>query len=97
MSKLEIFTALLSIVSDVTEVSAAEILSGSRKEEVVDARMILAKCLSKEGLYPSQIASLMRQTTRNVNRALSVFDYRLLASLSLRNNLESVRKKAGIM
>lgn len=97
MSKLEIFSALLSVVSEVTDVSAADILSNCRREEVVDARMILARCLSKEGFYPSQIAALMGQTTRNVNRALSLVDTRLMSSLSLRINLESVRKKAGIM
>lgn len=97
MSKLEIFSALLSVVSEVTEVSVSDIMSGCRKEEVVDARMILARCLTQEGLYPSQIAALMGQTTRNVNRALTALDDRLTTSFNLRNNLESVRKKAGMM
>lgn len=97
MSKLEIFSALLSVVSEVTEVPASDIFSNCRKEEVVDARMILARCLSREGFYPSQIAALLGQTTRNVNRALALVDARLMSSLSLRINMETVRKKAGIM
>lgn len=97
MSKLEIYSSLLSIVSEVTEVPASEIVSGCRREEVVDARFILARCLSLEGFYPSQIAVLMGQTTRNVNRALAQLDYRLMTSFSLRNNLEAVRKKAGMI
>lgn len=97
MGKQEIFSSLLSIVSDVTEVPASEITSGCRREEVVDARLIIARCLAMKGFYPSQIASLMRQTTRNINRELSMLNHRLMSSMPLRMNLESVKKKAGII
>lgn len=65
------FALILSIVSDITEISKEDIMSKSHKEDVVEARLLVIYFCRKEGLLPSRIAQLMGMSHRNVNRSLS--------------------------
>lgn len=71
MRKSELFALILSIVSDITEISKEDIMSKSHKEDVVEARLLVIYFCRKEGLLPSRIAQLMGMSHRNVNRSLS--------------------------
>ena len=71
MKKSELFALILSIVSDVTEITAQEILSKSIAEEIVEARMLLIHFCFREGLMPSKIASLSGFSHRCINKYIS--------------------------
>lgn len=93
MNKKEIFADILSIVSDVTDVSPEEILSHSHREEIVDARHLLVHFLHSEGLYIAQIASLTCTSPRHVAFILSSFGTRLKTRRLLRNNYDIIKLK----
>lgn len=93
MCKSRIFAELLSLVSVETEVPEEMIMSRSRAVEVVDARCILVKLLSEEGIYPSVIAGLMGRTPAGIRHILSDFDSRLQDNRYLENNAQAVRKQ----
>ena len=76
MQKLEIFKSALSTIVEETEVKEELILSGNKQEEVVDARYILVKVLSDQGLYPIQISHLSGICLRSVDNFLLSFHTR---------------------
>lgn len=84
MVKSEIFSETVRAVCEVTEMTEGEIMSGSRREEVVDARHLLVSELRREGYYPSMIARRMRLTSRGVRRIISEFGDRESRSPGLR-------------
>lgn len=71
MKKSELFALILSIVSDVTEISENDILSKSFKEDIVEARMLLIHFCYKEGLLPAKIAELSGFSHRCINKYIS--------------------------
>ena len=77
MRKSEIFSKVLIAVCNVTELSESEILSSSRTEEIVDARMLLVVFCAQNGLYPSRIAQYIHKTPRAINYILSSYHSRL--------------------
>lgn len=91
MGKTEIFEDILNTVCLVTEVSRAEILSDDRREEVVDARTILARLLSDEGFYVGEIAGLMRKTGPGIRYLLKGFEGRSRVRKLLRVNMGDAR------
>lgn len=58
MGKQETFNTVLSLIEEETEIDRTLILSGNKREEVVDARALLLYTLYEIGLYPAQIAAL---------------------------------------
>ena len=56
--KTYIYNKVLQAVSEVTEISPAEILSHKKLAEIVEARSLLIYYLYREGLSPLQIATL---------------------------------------
>lgn len=96
MKKSEILFEILEKVSDATEIDAATILSKSRKEEHVEARMITIYCCAKKGLRPAQIAELMQQTPHNIYRSLSGVKDRYGFSSSFRYDCDFVCKQLGL-
>lgn len=96
MKNSDTFTHILSAVSRVTEVPEKDIISGSRCEEVVDARVLLVVFCAKEGLYPRRIAQYLSCTTRNVNHILSTYHIRLTRGNSLLGvYCAEIRKQLG--
>lgn len=84
MIKSEIFSEAVRAVCEVTEMDEGEIMSGSRREEVVDARHLLVSELSRRGYCPSMIAARMRMSGRAVRRIIAGFGDRESRSPGLR-------------
>ena len=92
--KTKYYAAVMSVVSDLTDLSENEILNGRRTMEVVDARWLVVRLLRDIGLYPSQIADLMHMTERNVTLILNNFDERMrFGDAMLKNYLFLAQKR----
>lgn len=76
MSALETYYEILSVVEDVTGISAQEILS-SNCEENVDARHILVYALSVRGFSDTQISRLTKLTRPGVCIIRNGFKHRV--------------------
>lgn len=96
MYKIQIFQESLAAVTEETEVEQAQILSGSKEEEVVDARCILIKIMNERGLYPIQISHLTGICKRSVTRFLVGFMGRCDSRKIMRLNYENVKTKLGM-
>ena len=88
--KTEIFSSLLSCVSEETEIPENVIASSSRNSEAVDARYILVKILSLQGFTPSAIAILINHKRRSITRILELFEDRLRISPLMKVNYERI-------
>lgn len=86
---------ILTIVSDIMEIPASDILSKKRDAETVDARHVYIHMLHECGLYPVCISVLSGLTHRQVNNILSGFRNRMRFSRNLGNRLEIIRNKLG--
>jgi len=96
MENKDFFNAICRIVEDVTEVSTDELLSHSRREEVVDARYLLVTFLRVWGFYPSQIARLMGFSIRNINHTLSRFPERIKRQgKQMSRNYQLIKRELG--
>ena len=96
MKKTEILAEVLSRVTEATEVDASVIVSRSRKEEHVEARMIVVYCCIRKGLRPVQVAELMGQTAHNIYRTLNEVKDRYAYSSSFRYDCDFVCKQLGL-
>lgn len=76
MSALETYYEILSVVEDVTGISAQEILS-SNCEESVDARHILVYVLSVRGFSDTRISNLIKMTRPGVCMIRNGFKHRV--------------------
>ena len=72
----EDFYNALQVVSKVTEISEEDILSKSRKMEVVEARVLLITALNSQGYHPMQIASKMDMAVSSVKALMDSFEQR---------------------
>ncbi len=77
MYKKDYFERLVSVVAQLSELSADNILFGRKTDEVVDARWIIVKILHEQGYHTSKIAMLLNMTQRNVTHILTIFQDRL--------------------
>ena len=96
MYKMQIFQETLSAVVDITDVEQAQILSGCKQEEVVDARSLLVKLMSDKGLYPMQISKTTGINCRSVTKFLVGFKARINSRKILRMHYEKLRNQLGI-
>lgn len=96
MKKSEVFSQVLSEVAIATEIDPAEIVSRCRREEVVEARMMLVYCCTEKGMRPVQIATLMGQTSHNIYRSLRSAADRYKYSSSFRYDCDTLCKQLGI-
>lgn len=96
MKKSEIFSQVLYEIAKTTEIDPADILSRSRREELVDARLMLVRCCSEMGLRPMQIAGLLGQTPHNIYRSLRSAIDRYRYSVRFRADYDSICKELGI-
>lgn len=102
--KAKYYATVMSVVSDLTDLSEEDILHGRRTMEVVDARWLCVRLMRDIGLYPYQIAEFMSMNVRNVQYIITNFDDRLrlgdamlgmylsLAKERLGNTTESIAK-----
>lgn len=96
MYKMQVYLDTLSAVAEETEVEMEKILSGCKEEEVIDARAILIRLLSEQGLYPIQISRFTGICVRSVNRFLLDFQDRIVSRRMMRLFYDNVRKKVGL-
>lgn len=87
MGKIEDFSKVIKVVTELTEVSEDAILGRSREAEVVDARWMTICLLKEKGYSSKQIAHLMNHPTRTINHALNGFSDRVKYSY---NNLGNI-------
>ena len=92
MCKTEIFAKILEAVSRVTEVDKEDILSDIRREEVVDARSILAFLMNENGFYIGEIAACMKRTRPSIRYLLKCFENRSGMRKMIRINMEEAQK-----
>ena len=92
MCKSEIFAEILKAVSRETEVSAAQILSGCKQTEIVDARSILIRILIDMGFYPDQIASYMNRSSASVRYLISHYSQREKTNKMIGIYMQNIRK-----
>lgn len=93
MKKLELFNRVLSLIEEETEVNRNLILSGNKREEVVDARSLLIFVLHEQGMYPQKIAELSGICARCIPPFILKFQDRMRARRILGINYENVQKK----
>lgn len=96
MYKMQVYLDTLSAVAEETEVEMEKILSGCKEEEVIDARAILIRLLSEQGLYPIQISRFTGICVRSVNRFLLDFQDRIVSRRMMRLFYDNVKKKVGL-
>lgn len=95
MGKQDTFNKVLSLIEEETEISRALIMSGNKREEVVDARALLINILNEQGFYPVQIAALSGICPRCIMPFILNFRERKESRRMLRIYYERVRKKLG--
>jgi hypothetical protein len=93
MGKKELFNMVLTLVEEETEVTRDLILSGNKKEEVVDARSLLLYLLSDIGFYPAQMAVLTGICLRCITPLIQNFSSRASSRRMLGIYLEKTRRK----
>lgn len=92
MRKAKIFEEILTTVCRVTEISPQEILSEDRREEVVDARAILARLLNENGFYIGEIAACMKRTRPSIRYLLKSFEGRTKTRKMIRINMADAQE-----
>lgn len=86
------FVAVIQAVSKAADIPCDEILSETKRLEVVDARSIAMKILNDAGYCPGRIARLFHKTEASVRYTLANFDDRKKANKILENLLQTTRK-----
>lgn len=89
----EDYNRALEIVSRISEISIDDILSPTKRMEVVDARGLLIKALTELGYYPNQIAYKMNRTPEGVRYLLNNYIYRETANKILKRLSEEISKE----
>lgn len=75
--KAKYYEAVMSVVTDLTDLTEDIILNGRRTMEVIDARWLCVRLMKDIGLYPFQIAEKMSMSVRTVQYILNNFDDRM--------------------
>lgn len=83
----ENFIAVLQATSKAAEVSCNEMLSDSKRLEVVDARSVAIKILAEAGYCPCRIARFFHKTEASVRHTLSLESNKILEKI-----LQNTRK-----
>ncbi len=95
MCKSNIFSEVLKVVSEETEVPAECILSGKKDEDTVNARYLLVHLLGKKGFTNASIAKFINKNVRTVNNIMNGFDERMRTRKMLGIYLEQIRNLLG--
>ena len=87
MGKLEDFSKVIKVVTELMDVTDQDILGKSRVKEVVDARWMVIYFMRKKGYSTHEISRLVLHPERTVNHALKALPKRLkLISSDIGNN-----------
>lgn len=86
---------VLDLTAYELDIPKGEILSKSRKAEVVDARHLAAKLLHAQGIYPSRIASIFGFSPRSIQYVITSFDASIQTNRKLRSIYAMLAKQLG--
>lgn len=92
----EFFNMALSEVSRVTEIDKDEILSPSRRSDVVDARSLLICILMDRGFSAQAVAGKLSMTRAGVKYCYSSYVIKQESSIILRMYTKEVQRKLQI-
>lgn len=94
MGKVEDFSKVIKVVTELTEVTAQEILGKSRVQEVVDARWMVIYFMKMKGYCTKEISELVMHPERTVNHALQTIPQKMkLISSAFGNNILIARQQ----
>lgn len=94
--KAKYYATVMSVVTDLTDLTEDEILNGKRTMEVVDARWLAVRLMRDIGLYPFQIAEMMAMSVRSVQYILINFDDRMkFGDAMLKMYLQMAKQRLG--
>lgn len=94
--KAKYYATVMSVVTDLTDLTEDEILNGKRTMEVVDARWLAVRLMRDIGLYPFQIAEMMAMSVRSVQYILINFDDRMkFGDAMLKVYLQMAKQRLG--
>lgn len=93
MGKQDTFNRVLALIEEETEIDRTLILSGNKREEVVDARALLLYVLYDIGFYPAQIAALSGICSRCIMPFIQSFNDRKDGRRMLGIYYEKVKRK----
>lgn len=81
------------LVSDITGIKSNDILSKCRRQDLVDARCLLAYALWQQGLYTIEIAALMSCTGKHVRHQVYAIRDKIKSSMRFKTMVERLRTK----
>jgi chromosomal replication initiation ATPase DnaA len=94
METSEYYSKVIKVVTELTEVTEEQILGGSRRAEVVDARWVTICLLKESGWSTHRIAKYLGHPERTINHALSNMDDRVRYTFNgIGNTLATARKQ----
>lgn len=76
MCKKDLSEQIIALVSQVTEISVADIMSANKRPDVVDARYLAIYVMLQQGIRVYIVAQYMNMTERNVYHVKERFDDR---------------------
>lgn len=92
MNKLEYFSKVIKVVTELMDVTEEEILN-ARFFAAVDARWIVIRLMHDKGYKTRQIAPLVNSAKRSVNHALALFDDKAdFSENDVRGNYEKAKR-----
>lgn len=91
MKMKDLYQEVLNAVCRVTGIEQNEMF-GSNREECVDARSLLVRVLSGNGITEKEIVRLTGLSQQRVNSLKNKFKYRL-SKWSVTNNLQSINNE----
>lgn len=86
---------VLDLVAEELDVTKEQILSRSRKAEVVDARHTAVRLLHANNVYPSRVAEIFGVSPRSIHYVITSFEARIQTNRSLRNSFAKLAKRLG--
>jgi chromosomal replication initiation ATPase DnaA len=96
MNKIEYFSKVMQIVTELMDVTQQEILSASKAQEVVDARWLVFFLMKERGYRTSQIAVLTSKPTRTINHGIRMIEDRARYNCGgIGNTLAKARQMLG--
>ena len=76
MCKREFCEQIVALVAKITDLTVVDIMSHTRRPEIVDARYLAVYVMLKKGIQVNRVAEFMTMTERNVYHVLERFDDR---------------------
>lgn len=94
MGKIEDFSKVIKVVTELTDVTEQDVLGRSRVKEVVDARWMVICFMKMKGYCTKDISKLICHPERTVNHAIQALPKRLkLISSDIGNNFDIAKQQ----